>query len=41
MSWFSKKMRRKYWVHPYFNKSGKFGDFVVAREFNWDSERFR
>jgi hypothetical protein len=21
----------KYWVHPYFNKSGEDGSFVVAR----------
>jgi hypothetical protein len=31
----------EYWAPPDCNRSGKLGGFVVAREFDQDSERFR
>ena len=31
---------KKYWVHPHFNKSGKLGSFIVAREPDKGSESF-
>jgi hypothetical protein len=34
-----KVTRRKYWVHPYFNKSIELGSFVVARELHQDSKK--
>jgi hypothetical protein len=30
-----------YWAHPDCNTSGELGSFVVARELDQDSERFR
>ena len=34
-----KVTRRKYWVHPYFNKSIGLGRFVVAGELHQDSKK--
>ena len=33
-----KVTRRKYWVHPYFNKSIELGSFVAARELHQDNK---
>ena len=30
----------KYWVHPYFNRSGKLGHFITAREPDQSSESY-
>ena len=32
---------QEYWAHPDCNASGEPGSFVVARELDQDSERFR